>query len=75
MSLLSLEFQQCRKAPFPSKVSPVPNKTYFVEAFFAFYREMVFTVTLYNYPRAKIIFAFYMTLRRAAMTFSSAKFT
>ena len=38
VSLSSLEFQQCCKTPFPSKVSPAPNKTYPVEASFAFYR-------------------------------------
>ena len=38
VSLSSLEFQQCCEAPFPSKVSPVPNKTYLVETFVAFYR-------------------------------------
>ena len=32
VSLASLEFQQGRKAPLPRKVSPVPNKTYPVEA-------------------------------------------
>jgi hypothetical protein len=37
VSLASLEFQQGRKAPLPSKVSPAPNKTYPVEPSFAFH--------------------------------------
>jgi len=74
MALAPLEFQQCCKAPFPNKVSPVPNKTYRVKAFFLFYRYIVFAITLCNYLTAQLELAFHMMVRRATVTFSPAKF-
>jgi hypothetical protein len=52
VSLTAPEFQKIFKAILPSILIPVPDKANPVEAFFAFYRQIVFAITLGGYPLA-----------------------
>jgi hypothetical protein len=52
VSFPSLELQKGFKAFLPTMIDPIPNKTYRVQAPFAFRRYSVFEITLNGHPLA-----------------------